>query len=100
MRQPHPDAAGEHRRRSTSGAGTSTERHPRGLADVLTAYRTPVLKRSIAQANPELRDVRRLTMTEAWRAIWLALWDEERGRLVGFRQLEPVSGGSRSRAAS
>ncbi len=51
------------------------------------------------QANPELRGVRRLTMAESRRAIWLSLWDEKRGRLVGFRDLEPGSDGSRSAAA-
>ena len=56
--------------------------------------------RECLEANPELRDVRRLTMVESWRAIWLALWDEEQGRLVGFRDLEPVSSGSRFRTTS
>ena len=51
------------------------------------------------EANPELKGVRRLTMAESRRAIWLSLWDEKRGRLVGFRDLEPGSDGSRSAAA-
>ena len=52
------------------------------------------------QANPELREVRRLTLAESARAIWLTLWDEEQGRLVGFRHLAPVSDGSRPSTAS
>ena len=49
MPQHHHDAAGEHRRSSTSGAGTSTAGRTPGSADVLTPYTKPVLKRSIAQ---------------------------------------------------
>ncbi len=52
--------------------------------------------RECLEANPELREVRRLTMAESWKAIWLALWDEEQGRLVGFRHLSRVSDGSGS----
>ena len=47
--------------------------------------------RECLEANPEL-EVRRLTMAESWKAIWLALWDEEQGRLVGFRHLGSLSG--------
>ncbi len=47
--------------------------------------------RECLEANPELQKVRRLTMAESWKAMWLALWDEEQRRLVGFRQTEPVS---------
>ena len=54
--------------------------------------------RDCLNANPELRQVRRLTLAESWKAIWLALWDEEHGRLVGFRQLESLSRDSPSRA--
>ena len=58
--------------------------HIHHLSSKIPNYRL----RECLEASPELRDARRLTMTEARRAIWLALWDEERGKLVGFRQLE------------
>ena len=51
-------------------------------------------------ANPELREVRRLTLAESRKAIGLALWDEEQRKLVGFRQLEPASDGSRPDASA
>jgi omega-6 fatty acid desaturase (delta-12 desaturase) len=44
--------------------------------------------RECLEANPELRDAHRLTLAETWKAVWLALWDEERGKLVGFRDLK------------
>lgn len=43
--------------------------------------------------HPELADVNRLTPADCARAFRLALWDEDRGRLVSFREL-------RSRAAA
>ena len=49
--------------------------------------------RECLEANPELREARRLTMAECRKAIWLALWDEQRGKLVGFRQLASASDG-------
>ncbi len=70
--------------------------HIHHLSSKIPNYRL----RECLDANPELREVRRLTMAESWRAIWLSLWDEEQGRLVGFRDLEPVSSGSRFRTTS
>ena len=71
--------------------------HIHHLSSKIPNYRL----RECLEANPELRGGRRLTMAESWKAIWLALWDEEQGRLVGFRRLEAASAssGSRSRAA-
>lgn len=57
--------------------------HVHHLSSKIPNYRL----RECLEANPELRDARRLTMAESWKAIWLALWDEEQGRLVGFRHL-------------
>jgi omega-6 fatty acid desaturase (delta-12 desaturase) len=37
------------------------------------------------RAHPELRAVSRLTLTESFRCLRLALWDEDRRRLVAFR---------------
>ena len=62
--------------------------HIHHLSSKIPNYR---LRESL-EANPELRDARRLTLGESLKAIWLALWDEEQGRLVRFRELEPVSG--------
>ncbi len=69
--------------------------HLHHLSSKIPNYRL----RECLEASPELREVRRLTMAETRQAIWLTLWDEEQGRLVGFRHLEPASIGSRSRAA-
>ncbi len=57
--------------------------HVHHLSSKIPNYRL----RECLEANPELREVRRLTLSESRKAIWLALWDEERGKLVGFRQL-------------
>ena len=39
-------------------------------------------------AIPALRNVPALTLSGAWRSLFLALWDEERRRMVGFRDAE------------
>jgi omega-6 fatty acid desaturase (delta-12 desaturase) len=57
--------------------------HVHHLSSKIPNYRL----RECLEANPELRKARRLTLAESGRAIRLALWDEEQGRLVGFRQL-------------
>ena len=36
--------------------------------------------------HPELQDVSRLTLRESFRCVRLALWDEDKRRLVGFRE--------------
>ncbi len=69
--------------------------HIHHLSSKIPNYRL----RECLEANPELQKVRRLTMAESWKAMWLALWDEEQGRLVRFRQLESASDGSPSRSA-
>jgi omega-6 fatty acid desaturase (delta-12 desaturase) len=61
--------------------------HIHHLSSKIPNYRL----RECLEANPELREVRRLTMAESGKAIRLALWDEAQGRLVGFRHLEPVA---------
>ena len=38
-------------------------------------------------------DIRKVgKAAESWKVIWLTLWDEEQGRLVGFRHLECLGG--------
>ena len=44
--------------------------------------------------NPEFHAVTQLRMRDTWRLLTLSLWDEERRRLIGFRELD------RSRAAA
>jgi omega-6 fatty acid desaturase (delta-12 desaturase) len=39
------------------------------------------------RAHPELQGVSRLTLKESFRCLRLALWDEDRQRLVAFREL-------------
>ena len=38
-----------------------------------------------AERHAEFQEVTRITLRDAWRLLGLALWDEERGQLVGFR---------------
>ena len=66
--------------------------HLHHLSSKIPNYRL----RECLKANPELQKARRLTMAESARAIRLALWDEEQGRLVGFRHLARLSDGSGS----
>jgi acyl-lipid omega-6 desaturase (Delta-12 desaturase) len=40
-------------------------------------------------ATPILQSVPTLTLWDGLRAVRLKLWDEERGRLVGFGELAP-----------
>ncbi len=49
--------------------------------------------------NPELRKVHRITLRESLTCFRLALWDEEAGRLIGFRALrcDAHSEGARQR---
>ncbi len=39
-------------------------------------------------ASPELKAINRLTLQESLKCASLKLWDEERGRLISFRELE------------
>jgi len=43
--------------------------------------------------HPELRAVSRLTLLESFRCLRLALWDEDRRRLVGFGEARSSAGG-------
>ena len=45
---------------------------------------------SCYRANPEFQADATLTLLQAWRAIWLALWDEDRLKLVGFGELKRI----------
>ena len=56
--------------------------HVHHLCSRIPYYRLPRVLRDY----PELRDIGRLTLRESLRCVPLALWDEERNRLVSFRQ--------------
>ena len=45
-------------------------------------YRLP----EVLAAHPELREVGRLGLVESFGCVKLMLWDEDRRRLVSFRQ--------------
>ena len=56
--------------------------HVHHLCSRIPYYRLPRVLRDY----PELRDIGRLTLRESLRCVPLALWDEERNRLVSFRE--------------
>jgi acyl-lipid omega-6 desaturase (Delta-12 desaturase) len=56
--------------------------HVHHLASRVPGYRLGEVLRD----HPELRGVNRLTAWGSLRGMWLALWDEDAGRLVGFRE--------------
>jgi omega-6 fatty acid desaturase (delta-12 desaturase) len=62
--------------------------HIHHLASRIPSYR---LREALAD-HPELRDVGRLTLLQSLRCFHLALWDEETGKLVAFRDLATPPG--------
>ena len=63
--------------------------HVHHLASRIPCYRLGEALRD----HPELRAVSRLTLMESFRCLRLALWDEDRRRLVGFRDARSSAGG-------
>ena len=57
--------------------------HVHHLASRIPYYRLPQVLRD----HPELKDVGRLTILQSLRCVPLVLWDEERRRLIAFREL-------------
>ena len=57
--------------------------HVHHLCSRIPYYRLPEVLRD----HPELRAIGRLTLLESLHCVRLALWDEERNRLVSFREL-------------
>jgi acyl-lipid omega-6 desaturase (Delta-12 desaturase) len=57
--------------------------HVHHLSSRIPYYRLPRALRE----HSELRNVSRLTMLQSFRCVRLALWDEERKRLISFREL-------------
>jgi acyl-lipid omega-6 desaturase (Delta-12 desaturase) len=56
--------------------------HVHHLASRIPCYRLGEALRD----HPELQGVSRLTLKESFRCLSLALWDEDKRRLVGFRE--------------
>ncbi len=38
------------------------------------------------EASPQLQAINRLTLRESFKGVWLALWDEDKRKLVGIRE--------------
>jgi omega-6 fatty acid desaturase (delta-12 desaturase) len=55
--------------------------HVHHLVSRIPSYRL----NEVLQHHPELRDIGRLTLVQSFKCFRLALWDEQRQRLVGFR---------------
>ncbi len=56
--------------------------HVHHLSSRIPCYRLPEVLRD----RPELRNVRRLTLLQSFKSVRLVLWDEEKRRLVSFRE--------------
>lgn len=56
--------------------------HVHHLASRIPFYRLP----EVLRAYPELRGMGRVGLLESFRTARLTLWDEDRGRMVGFRE--------------
>ena len=52
----------------------------------------------VLRDHPELKDVGRITLPQSIRCVRFALWDEERGRMISFRQLRALQGAAEQRA--
>ena len=57
--------------------------HVHHLSSRIPFYRLP----EVLRAHPELRGYGRIGLKDSFRFARLALWDEQRGRLVGFRDV-------------
>jgi omega-6 fatty acid desaturase (delta-12 desaturase) len=60
--------------------------HVHHMCSRIPYYRLPRVLRD----HPQLKDVGRITLSESVRCIRFALWDEERGRMISFRQLRTL----------
>lgn len=61
--------------------------HVHHLSSTIPFYRLP----AVLKARPELADINRLTLGQSFRLVGLVLWDEDRGRMVSFRELRARS---------
>ena len=60
--------------------------HVHHLSSLIPNYRL----RQCMQENPELHDVVRLSLWQSRKCARLKLWDEEHGKLIGFRELKAL----------
>jgi omega-6 fatty acid desaturase (delta-12 desaturase) len=60
--------------------------HVHHLSSLIPYYRLP----DVLRDHPELRNVGRLTLLQSFRCIRLVLWDEERRRLISFKELRTM----------
>jgi omega-6 fatty acid desaturase (delta-12 desaturase) len=58
--------------------------HVHHLCSRIPYYRLPKVLRD----HPELRGVSRLTLLQSFRCVRLVLWDENRRRLISFREMD------------
>jgi acyl-lipid omega-6 desaturase (Delta-12 desaturase) len=56
------------------------------LSSGIPFYRLP----EVLRTYPELREIGRLTLWRSFACIRLALWDEDRRRLLSFREARPA----------
>ena len=61
--------------------------HVHHLCSRIPYYRLPTTLRD----HPELRSISRLTMVQSLRCVRLVLWDEDRRRLISFREMSDCS---------
>ena len=61
--------------------------HVHHLCSRIPYYRLP---RTLSD-HPELKATSRLTLMESIRGLRLALWDEDEGRLISFRELRTAA---------
>ncbi len=61
--------------------------HVHHLVSRIPSYRL----NEVLKHHPELRDIGRLTLTQSFKCFRLALWDEQRQRLVGFRDAHALT---------
>ncbi len=60
--------------------------HVHHLASRIPSYRLP----EVLKDHPRLRELSRITLRQSLRCVRLALWDEERRRLIPFEQANPA----------
>ncbi len=67
--------------------GNISIHHVHHLVSRIPFYRLP----AALKAHPELADVNRMTARDAFGAMWLVLWDEDRRKLVSFREAKRIT---------
>ncbi len=61
--------------------------HVHHLCSRIPYYRLP----RTLQDNPDLRNINRLTLLQSFRCVRLVLWDENRERLISFRDARKLA---------